>query len=121
MQKEHRIAGEGERNKKVTFQEREFILGGQFNEEGTTRIEVALIASEGKTRLELRLLGWGEGIGWYVQKRIQLDRLQIRALKQILGKGEGRITSSTPKLKMLYRADQQRRENPQERNVSLCS
>lgn len=120
MRKEHCMAGEGG-SRRIAVQEKEFILGGQFNEDGTTRLEVALVASQGKTRLELRLLGWGEGIGWYVQKRIQLDRLQIRALKQILGKGEGRITSSTPKLKMLYRADQQRRENPQERSVSLCS
>lgn len=105
----------------MEVQETTFILGGQFNEDGTTRLEVALVASQGKTRLELRLLGWGEGIGWYVQKSIQLDPLQIRALKQILGRGEGRMTSSTPKLKMMHRADQQIRNNPQDLSVSLCS
>jgi hypothetical protein len=112
----------GERgSRKMALQEKEFILGGQFNEDGTTRLEVALVASEGTTRLELRLLGWGEGIGWYIQKRIQLDRLQIRALKQILGRGTGRMASAAPKLKITYRADQQTRENPQDLSMSLCS
>lgn len=113
------MAGEAG-SKSMVLQEREFTLGGQFNEDETTRIEVVLVASRGQTRLELRLLGWGEGIGWYVLKSLQLDRLQIRALKQILGRGEGRMTSAIPKPKMMYRADQQKRKNPQERSVPLC-
>lgn len=103
----------------MTLQDKEFILGGQLNEDGTTRLEVALIVSQGKTRIELRLLGWGEGIGWYVQKRIRLDPLQLRALKQIVGRGERRLASATPKPIMMSRADRQRRENPQERRVSI--
>src|SRR5574337_491294 len=120
MRQEHWMAEVGG-SRKMALQEKEFILGGQFNEDETTRIEGALVASEGKTRLELRLLGWGEGIGWYIQKRIQLDRLQIRALKQILGRGEGRMASATPKPNPMCRVDRQRRTHPQERSVSLCS
>ena len=103
------------------IREREFILGRQISEDGTRQLEVTLVTHGGTTRIELRLLGWGEGIDWYVQKSLQLDRLQTRALKQILGRDEGRMTSSTPKQKMMYRADQQIRKNPQERSVSLCS
>ncbi|TAN40302.1 MAG: hypothetical protein EPN22_17435, partial [Nitrospirae bacterium] len=99
MRQEHRTAEEGG-SRRMALQEREFILGGQFNEEGTTRLEVALIASGGKSRLVLRLLGWGEGIGWYVQKSIQLDPVQIRALRGILGRVEGRVKSFAPILKM---------------------
>lgn len=105
----------------MTLQRREFTLGGQFSGDGTTRLEVALLASEGKTRLELRLLGWGEGIGWYIQKRIQLDPHQVRTLKQILGKDKSQVTSSMPKLKMTYRTDQQIRNSPQDLSVSLRS
>lgn len=105
---------------KMALQEREFMLGGQFNEDGTTRIEVALVASGGKTRLVLRLLGWGEGIGWYVQKSIQLDPLQIRALRAILGRAEGRVKSFTPRLKMTYKIEECAAENPQRSSVSVC-
>ncbi|MGB4780467.1 hypothetical protein [Candidatus Methylomirabilis sp.] len=111
----------GERgSRRMALQEREFILGGQFNEDGTTRLEVALLDSGGKTRLELRLLGWGEGIGWYVQKRIQLDPLQIRALRGILGRGEGRMKSFTPRLKMTRKIEECAEKNPQRSSVSVC-
>lgn len=119
MRKEHWMAGEGG-SRRIALQEREFILGDQFNEDGTTRLEVALVASQGKTRVELRLLGWGEGIGWYVQKRIQLDSLQIRALRGILGRGEGRIKSFTPRLKMTCKIEERAKENPQRSSVSAC-
>ncbi len=120
MHKEHWMAGEGG-SRRMDLQEKEFILGGQFNEDGTTRLEVALLTSGNNTKVELRLLGWGEGIGWYIQKRIQLDRLQIRALKQILGRSEGRMISSAPTLKKMCRTHQQIQKNPQERSMSLCS
>lgn len=119
MGKEHWMAGK-RGSRRMALQEREFMLGGQFNEDGTTRLEVALLDSGGKTRLELRLLGWGEGIGWYVQKRIQLDPLQIRALRGILGRGEGRMKSFTPRLKMTCKIEERTKENPQRSSVSAC-
>lgn len=119
MRKEHWMAGEGG-SRRIALQEREFILGDQFNEDGTTRLEVALVASQGKTRVELRLLGWGEGIGWYVQKRIQLDPLQIRALRGILGRGKGRMKSFAPRLKMTCKIEECAAENSQRSSVSVC-
>lgn len=119
MHKEQWIAGKGE-SRRMALQEGEFILGGQFNEDGTTRLEVALLASEGKTKLELRLLGWGEGIGWYIQRRIQLDALQIRALKTMLGRGASRVKSSIPKLKTTCNIVKDTHRNPQGLSLSLC-
>ncbi|MBI2883871.1 MAG: hypothetical protein HYY11_08200 [Candidatus Methylomirabilis oxyfera] len=104
----------------MTLQQREFTLGGQFNEDGTTRLEVALLASEGNTKLELRLLGYGEGIGWYIQRRIQLDTLQIGALRAMLGRGASRVKSSIPKLTMTHTIAQRERKNPQGLSLSLC-
>jgi len=119
MLQEHRMADEG-KSKRIASQEKEFILGGQFNKDGTTRLDVALVASEGNTRLELRLLGRGEGIGWYIQKRIQLDPLQIRALRGILGRGEGRMKSFAPRLKMTCKIEECAEGNPQRSSVSVC-
>ncbi|NJD69237.1 MAG: hypothetical protein C3F12_03825 [Candidatus Methylomirabilota bacterium] len=119
MLQEHQMAVE-EKDRRVAVQEKEFNLGGQFNEDGTTRLEIALLASKGKTKLELRLLGYGEGIGWYIQKRIRLDPLQIRALKTILGRGAGRVKSSIPTLKMTCKISQYTQRNPQGLSLSLC-
>lgn len=102
------------------IQETTFILGGQFSEDGTTRLEVALLASEGKTRIELRLLGWGEGIGAYVQRRIQLDPLQIRALRAMLGRGASRVKSSMPKSTMTCKIGQSTHGNALGLSLSLC-
>lgn len=119
MGREHWMAGEGG-SRRMALQEGEFMLGGQVNADGTDRLEVALVSLGGKTRLELRLLGWGEGIGWYVQKRVELDRLQIRALRGILGRGEGRMKSFTPRLKMTCNIEEYAKENPQRSSVSVC-
>lgn len=119
MRQEHRKAEE-RGSRRMASQEREFILGGQFNEDGTTRLEVALLASEGKTKLELRLLGYGEGIGWYVQKSLQLDPLQIGALKTMLGRGASRVKSSIPKLKTTCNIVTDTHRNPQGLSLSLC-
>lgn len=119
MHKEQWIAGKGE-SRRMALQAREFILGGQFNEDGTTRLEVALLPSGGKSKIELRLLGWGEGIGWYVQKHFQLDPPQIRALRGILGRGEGRMKSFTPRLKMTCKIEECAKGNPQRSSVSVC-
>ncbi|MCZ7627341.1 MAG: hypothetical protein M5R38_17685 [Candidatus Methylomirabilis sp.] len=47
MLQEHQMAVE-EKDRRVAVQEKEFNLGGQFNEDGTTRLEIALLASKGK-------------------------------------------------------------------------
>jgi len=43
---------------------------------------------DGRTLLELVHLSWGGGIGWYVQKRLTLDEVQVDALRLLLGTGE---------------------------------
>ncbi len=98
---------------------REFLLGGQVNEDGTERLDVALLACGSKTRVELRLLGWGEGIGWYIQKRMQLDPLQIRTLKGILGSGG--ISMKSPMLNMTPQIDRQAKRSPQGLTSSIYS
>ncbi|WP_337287347.1 hypothetical protein [Candidatus Methylomirabilis sp.] len=118
MHQEQWSTGES-RGRKTARQEKEFILGDQFNEDGTTRIEVALLTSEGTTKLELRLLGWGEGIGWYIQRRIQLDTLQIGALKAILGRGAAQVKSSARTLKTTCTIGTDTPRNPQGLSLSL--
>ncbi len=100
--------------------ERECILGRQISEDGTRQLEVALVPHGGTTRIELRLLGWGEGIDWYVQKSLQLDRFQVGALKGMLGRAEGRVTSIAPRLKMTCNIEKYATEYPQRSNVSVC-
>src|SRR5574337_1822991 len=119
MLREYRLAEAGG-SERVVFQEREFTLGGQLNEDGTTRLEVALLAPGGKTTVELRLLTRSEGIGWYVQRRIQLDPPQIKALKAILGRGAGRVKSSIPKANTTCIIGPGARTNPQGLSLSLC-
>ncbi|MBI3128656.1 MAG: hypothetical protein HYZ11_13715 [Candidatus Tectomicrobia bacterium] len=65
--------------------ETEFQLGGQANQEGTERVDVVVVSGRGERALELRLMGWGQGLGWYVQKSIRLDRRQAAALRELLG------------------------------------
>jgi hypothetical protein len=99
--------------------ERECILGRQISEDGIRRLEVALVPHGGTTRIELRLLGWGEGIDWYVQKSLQLDRFQVSALKGMLGRAEGRVKSIVPRLKMTCNIEEYATEYPQRPNVSV--
>ncbi len=76
--------------------EQEVILGEQINTAETEQIEVALVSDEKTARLELRLLTWSEGIGWYVQKRIPLDDLQSRFVRICLEQGERLLQSASP-------------------------
>lgn len=48
----------------------ELVLGDQIDETETEGIEVAMVCEGSCRRLEVRLIRWGPGIGWYVQKRI---------------------------------------------------
>jgi hypothetical protein len=52
------------------------------------KIEVWSRSDEGgRLLLELVHLSWGGGIGWYVQKRLTLDEVQVDALRLLLGTG----------------------------------
>jgi len=63
----------------------ESVIGILEGRSETEKIEVHL-RQEGNAeeRLDLRLLFWGEGIGWYPQKTIALDCREIDALQTIL-------------------------------------
>ena len=44
-------------------------------------LEIALAAaSEGRQKIELRRLSWGEGVGWYRQQTLQLDVTEAETL-----------------------------------------
>ena len=50
------------------------------------RLTVVLLQGEdGDSRVSLRQQTWAEGIGWYDQKRIDLDPEQLRQLRPVLG------------------------------------
>jgi hypothetical protein len=44
------------------------------------RLELEVSHREGKRELTLRELSWGNGVGWFVQKSIHLDSLQVESL-----------------------------------------
>jgi hypothetical protein len=66
----------------------ELVLGGQIDETETEGIEVAMVCEGSCWRLEVRLIRWGPGIGWYVQKRISLDAAESQMVRRALGRGE---------------------------------
>lgn len=49
-------------------------------------IEVVVVEEDKNIRYEIRLLSFGEGIGWYVQKTLPLDPTQARALAETLSR-----------------------------------
>jgi hypothetical protein len=55
-------------------------------EESDQIIEVVVVEEEDKSRYEIRLLSFGEGIGWYVQKTLPLDFTQAKTLAKTLSK-----------------------------------
>ncbi|MBI4490481.1 MAG: hypothetical protein HY694_15465 [Deltaproteobacteria bacterium] len=64
---------------------RKIVLGELEGENTGERVELILHRSgEGSTRLEIRSLCWGQGIGWYVQKTIILDLIQVKMLARVL-------------------------------------
>ena len=57
-----------------------------------TVLEVVMMQSaDGATRLELRSLVWGNGLGWYRQHTLQLDGTTARNLIQALGVVQRRV------------------------------
>jgi hypothetical protein len=47
------------------------------------KIEI-IAQEESSPLLEIRSLRWGRGIGWYVQKTITLDPVQVKVLTHVL-------------------------------------
>ncbi len=64
----------------------EALLGSIGGTDHDHIIEVVIIEEEGKDRYEIRLLSFGEGIGWFVQKTLPLDFGQAKALALVLSK-----------------------------------
>jgi hypothetical protein len=60
-----------------------------------TVLEVALIHNDdGAAHIELRCMSWGEGLGWYRQKTLALNRDAARALLQNLGQIRSQVGAS---------------------------
>ena len=70
----------------------ECVIGILEGRNETEKVEVHL-TREGSTeeKLDLRLLSWGEGIGWYPQKTLALDCREIDALQTILNRAKALI------------------------------
>ncbi len=67
----------------------ESIVGVLEGRDGTEKVEVLLNHEEGCIgQIHFRLLSWGEGIGWYPQKTVELDCRQIGALQTVLKRTE---------------------------------
>jgi hypothetical protein len=62
----------------------EALLGSISGENNEQVVEIVI--KEDKNRFEIRLLNYGQGLGWYVQKTIPIDSSQIEALVKILSK-----------------------------------
>ncbi|MGH7807319.1 MAG: hypothetical protein ACRENT_04430 [Thermodesulfobacteriota bacterium] len=64
----------------------EVLLGSISGNEHDQIIEVVAIEEKGQSRYEIRLLSFGEGIGWFVQKTLPLDSTQAKALANVLSR-----------------------------------
>jgi hypothetical protein len=76
----------------------EALLGSIYGEDNDQIIEV--VVKEDEDRFEIRLLSYGEGLGWYVQKTLPLDASQANALVKILSK-----THNTSEKKLIRHDD----------------
>jgi hypothetical protein len=60
-------------------------------------LEVALINDPAQgPRVELRTLAWGNGLGWYRQHTVTLDRASLQGLQRALGQIQSCIRHSSP-------------------------
>lgn len=72
----------------------EQVIGVLDGKNESEKVEVMLNSEKGETgRLHLRLLSWGEGIGWYPQKTIELDCRNLAALQTLCKKAEAHLKS----------------------------
>ncbi len=68
------------------------LVAAHPNEEGDGRVDVVVHAGAGGPRVELQLLSWGPGVGWYPVRRIALDPKQAQALRRSLLRAERYLT-----------------------------
>lgn len=67
----------------------EACLGVVEGRRGAEKIELLCRRDpSGTVEVELRLLAWGEGIGWYTQKTLPLAPDQLGALRALLRRAE---------------------------------
>jgi hypothetical protein len=69
----------------------EVLLGSISGDENDHIIEVVVVEGESENRYEIRLLSFGEGIGWYVQKTLPLDSNQAKALGRVLSRTDSNL------------------------------
>ncbi len=73
----------------------ESVIGVLEGRNESEKVEVHLTQSgSAEERLDLRLLSWGEGIGWYPQKTITLHCGEIDALQTILKRAKALIQTN---------------------------
>jgi hypothetical protein len=73
-------------------------IGVLEGKNGSEKLEV-LVDPDRKNggQIHLRLLSWGEGIGWYPQKTVEIDCRQIDALQSYLGYAEALLKQDRAK------------------------
>jgi hypothetical protein len=64
--------------------------------QGTTGSLEVVLVHEGPehTRVELRYLSWGNGVGWYRQHTLKLDHAAVRTLGRLLHQVQHRLDHS---------------------------
>jgi len=73
----------------------ESVIGILEGRNESEKVEVHLVQrGSAEERLDLRLLSWGEGIGWYPQKTIALNSGEIDALQTILKRAKALIQTN---------------------------
>jgi hypothetical protein len=77
----------------------EQVIGVLTGDNESERLEVLLHSEKGEAgRLHLRLVSWGEGIGWYPQKTIELDCRNLANLQTLCKKAEAHLKSERRKI-----------------------
>ena len=60
-------------------------------------LEVALTGDQAQgLSMELRILAWGNGLGWYRQHTVTLDSTSLQGLQRALSQIQGYVRHSTP-------------------------
>lgn len=71
------------------------VLDGNHSDE---KIEIVLIDEADRNGVEIRRMVWGNGIGWYPQKRFLIPADQIATVQQLLHQAES-LSRSRKKIK----------------------
>ncbi|MEO2054426.1 MAG: hypothetical protein ABGX83_03855 [Nitrospira sp.] len=76
----------------------EQVIGVLDGKNQSEKVEILLNSEKGEAGyLHLRLLSWGEGIGWYPQKTIELDCRNLAGLQTLFKKAEACFKSGRRK------------------------